>query len=87
LAFSTGFYRVKAILTLLFVSAVIDLSPDSKRAIVLAEIPAFLASSALRNPNFTRVFSHQFTGGILEIYGKIYYLVNKKTDKTGQIIT
>jgi len=48
--------ELKTILILLFVSSLIDGSPDSKRTIVLEDRPAFLANSVLRSPNFMRRF-------------------------------
>jgi hypothetical protein len=51
--------RVRTFLTLLFVSSLIDGSPDSNRMIVLADNPALFANSTLRNPNFTRRVFHQ----------------------------
>ena len=62
-----GFFSVRAFRTLLFVSSVIEGSPDSRRRMVLVDRPASLANSTLRSPNFTRCFRHQPVELILSI--------------------
>ena len=72
------FFWVKAFLTLLFVSSVIEDSPDSKRIMVRGDRPAILANSTFRRPNRTRVVFHQFLEAIAYL-NAIYS--NKSTQK------